>query len=452
MKHLHCLPILFVLLVSVCVPAQAFCAERPDSHNRTLRAGVFNFAGYHDRDDNGNLKGYGIDLLDLISGYSHLNFEPVGYDRSWADMLEMLKNGEIDIVTSARRTPEREETFAFSIPVGRNHTLLSKHVFNNKIQAGDYKTYDGMKIGAVAGSSQNKFMEDFAKNRGFSYTLIEYNSTKELEDALRDGTVDAILSSNLRKPHNETLLNIIRSGNFYAIVRKEDQDLINEINYAIQQMNINEGDWQNSIYYRHYGPDESALPQFSRRENSFISATALKDKKVRAVARKNIPPYSYVENGELKGILPDYFREAMKLAKLPYELVTPEDHAHYQDLVKSDSIDVVLDKIGTDAEAGSPTGPGLSTDPYMVTGLAMVTRADLHDAPRSVALPDVPRLNLRADLLKDKEIRNYPTQDDALNAVQAGEAEAAYVFPYTAQRFINSKPGSGLAFTMLDDN
>ena len=39
----------------------------------SVKAGVFYFDGYHIEDDEGRLTGYGTDLLQLISRYSHLN-------------------------------------------------------------------------------------------------------------------------------------------------------------------------------------------------------------------------------------------------------------------------------------------------------------------------------------------------------------------------------------------
>ena len=92
----------------------------------TVKAGVFFFDGYHMRDSNGVYTGYGIDLLNLISQYSHLNFVYTGYDKSWEEMLDMLERGEIDVVTSARKTKQRAETFATQqysiIHSGTKHT------------------------------------------------------------------------------------------------------------------------------------------------------------------------------------------------------------------------------------------------------------------------------------------------------------------------------------------
>lgn len=445
-----------LIIIAFCIchfsPANALCKDTPEKGNRTVRAGIFNFEGYHSKDKDGNLGGYGIDLLELLSEYSHLNFDLKGYEESWKNMQEMLKNGEIDLVSSARRTPEREKIYAFSLPVGRNQTILAKQLYNTSLKAGDYSTYNGMRIGAVAGSTQNKHLPEFAKDKGFTYTLIEYDSPTKLADALQAGDVDAILSSNLRKPHNETLLDIIRSDNFYIIARKEDQNLIDEINHAIEEMNLNEGDWQNDIYYRHYGPDASRIPEFSQRENAFIDSLNSMGKTVTAMARGNVPPYSYIEDGELKGILPDYFSKTMDLAGVPYKLIAPKTPEEYRKLTENNQVDVVLDKTSPNVTDENAQYTGFTTDPYLVTGLARVTRVDFNGPDRVVALSSSTPVNLDPDLIRHATVKQYPTASEALTAVKQGEADAAYILPHTAQMYMNRDPSNGLFYTMLDAN
>ena len=84
-------------------------AQRADI--QTVKAGIFYFDGYHMKDENESLTGYGIEVLKLVSQYSHLNFEYEGYEKSWDEMLVMLEDGSIDVVTSARKTEEWEEKF-----------------------------------------------------------------------------------------------------------------------------------------------------------------------------------------------------------------------------------------------------------------------------------------------------------------------------------------------------
>ena len=104
--------------------ADGLLISNGDEANRTVKAGVFAFDGYHMKDENGELYGYGIEVLEMISKYSHLNFDLVGYDSSWNDMLSMLESGEIDVVTSAAKTPDREAMFDYSLPIGVKSTVL----------------------------------------------------------------------------------------------------------------------------------------------------------------------------------------------------------------------------------------------------------------------------------------------------------------------------------------
>ena len=115
-------------------------ADEAQPTNRTVTAGIFSFEGYHMKDEHDSLTGYGIEFLNLVSEYSHLNFEYTGYEKSWDDMLTMLKNNKIDVVTSARRTDEREKDFDFSLPIGRNKTVLSIQVDNETLRRGAYST------------------------------------------------------------------------------------------------------------------------------------------------------------------------------------------------------------------------------------------------------------------------------------------------------------------------
>ena len=86
-----CVMIVFVLVASILFglfgssPAHA---ETAQTNIRTVKAGIFGFEGYHMKDDNGRLSGYGIEFLNLVSEYSHLNFEYTNYDKSWDETLQ----------------------------------------------------------------------------------------------------------------------------------------------------------------------------------------------------------------------------------------------------------------------------------------------------------------------------------------------------------------------------
>ncbi len=426
-------------------------ADSAQSGNRTVKAGIFSFEGYHMKDGDGRLSGYGIEFLNLVSEYSRLNFEYAGYDSSWDDMLTMLKNDEIDVVTSARKTPEREKDFDFSLPIGRNKTVLSIQVDNDDLRRGDYKTYNGMKVGVLKGSSQNESLAVFAEEKGIAdYGTEEYEDSAALAADLQSGKIDAILSSNLRKAENEKTLDIIEEADFYAIVKKGNTELLNEINYAIGQMDINEGDWQNVLFYKYYGPVYPSALSFTAREQEYIRQVVAGEKTITVTALGDRAPYSYTEGGELKGVIPDYFAEVMKLAGLPYGIVSPKDKDDYTSLAGANGVNVVIDSIGTDDTLNN-AGRGFNTESYMTAGMARVTRQDLKGSIKVVAVSEAQGKDLiDPQFLEGYTVRSYATGEEAMRAVQKREADAAYVYAYTAQMFINHDHNSSLYYSLMN--
>ncbi len=440
--------VILILSNSITVTA----ADGQSSNNRTVKAGIFYFEGYHMKDEEGRLTGYGIEFLNLVSEYSHLNFQYTGYDNSWNEMLTMLENGEIDMVTTARRTAEREDKFAFSLPIGRNSTVLSARADNLQLHSGDYKTYNGMTVGQLTGSSQNQSLVEFAQEKGFSFRVKEYEDSDELMAALQNGEIDAILSSNLRKAENEKTLDIIKEDNFYAIVRIDDRSLLNEFNYAIEQVDQNECDWKNVLFYCYYGTVYSNDLTFTEREKAYIQKVLSGEKKITITALGNREPYSYVEDGELKGILPDYFASVMEMAGLPYEIVVPKDREDYNTMLNTNGVDVVIDMLGSSATKEEAAYHGFNTDAYMTTGVARVTRQDFTGNIKRIAVSDSQSgIFISQKLSGDFEFVNYSTREAAMQAVLNKEVDAAYVYAYTAQLFVNRDTTNSLYYSIVND-
>ena len=146
-------------------------------------------------DSDGKRYGYGYDMMQNISKYLQCTFSYVGYDKSAKENEEMLRTGEIDIYTAAKKTPEREKEFIFSEhPAITATTCMNVKVGNRKIVAGDYSTYEGIRIGLLKRHTYNdRFETEFAQKKGLSYEIVYYDTPTELSNALINGDVDAIV-------------------------------------------------------------------------------------------------------------------------------------------------------------------------------------------------------------------------------------------------------------------
>ena len=368
-----------VLLVFVCVcmifsPQTAYAAEDSSQHE-TVKVGFFAMDGYHMMDEEGNRSGYGYDFLRLMARYWDVDYEYVGYDQSWDDMQQMLEDGEIDMVTSARKTPDREEKFDFSRPIGTNYGMLTVRSDNSTIVDGNYSTYNGMRVALLNGNTRNEEFADFADNKGFTYVPSYFDTTAEMEEALQSEKVDAIVTSSLRKTNNERIVDKFGSSDFYVIVKKGNTELLNEINYAIDQMNAVEGDWKTTLYNKNYESIETKNLEYTEQEKSIIAQYS-KDNPIRVLCDPTRYPYSYNENGEMKGIIPDYFRKIADYAGISYEFLTPATRDEYIAYQKNkEAADMSIDaRLETDNYAETKKW-GL-TAPFITMQLARVTRRE----------------------------------------------------------------------------
>ena len=232
-----------------------------------------------------------------------------------------------------------------------------------------------MRVALLNGNTRNKEFADFADNKGFTYVPSYFDTTAEMEEALQSEKVDAIVTSSLRKTNNERIVDKFGSSDFYVIVKKGNTELLNEINYAIDQMNAVEGDWKTTLYNKNYESIETKNLEYTEQEKSIIAQYS-KDNPIRVLCDPTRYPYSYNENGEMKGIIPDYFRKIADYAGISYEFLTPATRDEYIAYQKNkEATDMSIDaRLEIDNYAETKKW-GL-TAPFITMQLARVTRCD----------------------------------------------------------------------------
>ena len=438
-----------MLLLTALLPLSASAAETVSQHER-VRVGFFAMDGYHMMDENGNRSGYGYDFLRLMARYWDVDYEYVGYDKSWEEMQQMLIDGEIDMVTSARRTPEREELFDFSRPIGTNNGILTVRSDNSTIVEGKYSTYDGMRVALLRGNSRNDEFAEYARTKGFTYKSVYFDSAEEIAEALQNGTVDAIVTSSLRKMNNERILEKFGSSDFYVIVKKGNTELLNKINYAIDQMNAAEGSWKTTLYNENYEATDTKNLEYTEEEKRIIAQYS-KENPLHVLCDPTRYPYSYTENGEVKGILPDYFRKIADYAGLSYEFLVPatrDEYIAYQS--NKDAVNISIDaRLDTDNYAETKEW-GL-TAPYITMRMARVTRRDFDGKINVVTTVNQTASTSIEDVLAPgAEKLMCSTRQEMMEAVRDGKADAAFVYYYMAQAFINSDTTGTMTYTLLE--
>ena len=437
---------LFILLTTI-APA----AGEPTHERRTVRVGVLAQDGLCQKDANGRLSGYTIDLWQMAKRYMDVKVEYVGYGKNWNELLQMLEHGELDILTNAQKSPEREQIFAFTKPTGVTSGLLNVRADNTKFIAGDYATYNGMRIGTFRKDRSYEIFKKWAQEKGFTYQTTFYDTSTELYAAFLRGEVEAIIANSFRKPENEHTLDMFYTNNIYGIVRKDDTQLLNEFNYALNQMNASEGDWVHKLLYKYVNDTNTVKISFSQREQELIRQYQSGEKKLVVGVWTDRAPLSYVENGKLKGILPDLFDKIMQKAGIPYTIKLPKDKADYEKMCLDGSVDVIMDWRHDNIPLAEERDYALSKK-YLDTRIVLLKRNTLKEQPHIFAVENTTRLsNVEDKLVDDANIFLTNNVDESIRAVAYGKADATYLYYYMALYYLNQGSYKNLVYEILDN-
>ena len=445
LKRLVTLLVTFLCFLTIC-PINIIAEDE----HETIRVGFFHMDGYHMIDEDGNKSGYGYDFLRLMARYLDVEYDYVGYELGWKDMQRMLLEGEIDVLTSARKTPEREEIFDYSKPIGTNECMITVRSDNTKVIGQKYNTYDGLRVGLLKGNSRNNDFEKLADEKGFSYIPVYYEVFKDMEEGLQDGEVDALVSSSMRTTNNERIIEKFEPQDFYAIVKKGNTELLDKINYAIDQINNAEGDWQRELFNRYYASYDIKVLNFTPSEEELINSYK---KPLKVLCDPTRRPYSYVEDGEMKGILPDFFKNVADYIGLPYEFVICKDRNEYIWYQShTESIDIAIDARVSDTTI-EKNHYGASA-PYITMGVASIMRKDNKGDIKTIATVKQGSASneIEKEYAPNAEKIYFDTRQEAMKAVRDGKADITFAYYYMAQEFVNNDASGSLIYNYINDD
>ncbi len=446
-----------LMLVMCCFPVHA-AATVPKEDTPDYKVAFYAFDCYHMQDGNGKRYGYGYDMMQEISENLQCTFSYIGYDKSAAECEEMLKKGEIDIYTAAKKTPQREKIFAFSThPAITAKTCMNVKRGNHKVVAGKYATYNGLKIGLLKRHTYNGKFIQFTKSKGFDCDIIYYTTPTELSNALIDGEVDATVNSYIRTPEDEKTIEDFGETPYYFMTKKKNESLIHKIDASIDEMNIETPNWRSDLYNEYYGSQNSNT-EFTSEEKKLLKKMQASHTKITATMNPERNPYSWFDDGRGYGIIADIFTTTVNELDLEYEIIPASSKESYEKILVDGKVDICLDLDSYYEDEGKYKYK--MTDSYLTTSASLLHRRGSSGRINKVGVIE--------DNIAIKEIvsSTWPTAeiiyindiDDCTKAILNEKVDGILMMSYMAQKIarddtqnrfsVDIVPGGNLKFKM----
>ncbi len=174
-----------------------------------VRVGVDpDFAPYEWIDAKGNYLGLSADYIALVEQRLGVKFDIVK-NKSWAEILEMAQQGELDMLSNANKTPERERYLIFTEPYLNTPAIIISDSNNGFI--GTLDRLDGKRVTLEKGY----FMQELLTHDHPEIHLIPAKNVHEALSLVSSGKADAYIGDAAAANYavkREGMLNLSFSG------------------------------------------------------------------------------------------------------------------------------------------------------------------------------------------------------------------------------------------------
>ena len=294
-----------ILLAALCValilPRQVFASD-----TAPVRVGYFEGGDYMYHSAREEYGGYNYEFLQEISKLSGLTYEIIDTG-SWEHALELVAGGGIDILPAVYRTEERAEQMLFTDePICNIYTTLYVRADDTRYSYEDFDAFQGMLVGIIGGSEDGESFKSYCREHSVALTIVEYDETDELLDALEKGRLDGAATTYLGRSGNFHSVAQFAPTPLYIAVSKQRPELLEQINETINEILLRAPGYgyQRELYKKYLSPGADQIPVLSRDESEYAQSAGT----LRVAYDSSLPPISYRgADGSFQGVAADIF-------------------------------------------------------------------------------------------------------------------------------------------------
>lgn len=418
--------ILLCLILYITVIPLPVSAE--EAKYRTVRVGWYE-GTYNTTGPDGRRRGYSYEYQQAVAAHTGWKYEYV--EGSWAELMSMLKKGEIDLLGGISYAEERSDSMLFSeLPMGEDKYYLYVDPAHTDISTSDLSTLNGKRIGMLPDSVPARMFHEWEKSHGVSAQQVDITGAGDVRQKLQNHEIDGFIlneSPQWERDNISAVLLIGGSYNYFAISKKRP-DLKEELDQAMQKI-VKENPFYIEDLYKRYCSANS-LETLTDEEQNWLEQHGA----VRIGYLKNDVGVSFAdtESGETVGIINDYVSLAsgcLGEQAIEFQLTGFDSQEEELQALKDNRIDMIFHMNQNPYEAEQ--NDIILSNTVFEVNVAVLTGVEKFDenGENTVA---VSRGNLLGKWYisfnyPSWKIREYDTSAEVEKAVQSGEADCFVV-------------------------
>ena len=398
--------IFFIMLILFSISGNVFAETK-------LRVGYVPSFGFLEEDRAGHIRGYGYEYMEFLSRYGDWKFEYVP-GNSWRELGEKLQSGAIDIL------PAMPGDYRSLQNVTRTDHVVGRYPM--ELVTHDGKIIPHMRIGTISTNPPVPSFPAVARNEGFTYDLVNFNSFYDMEESYQRRELDGYIGPMLEPNKEKNVASVFDRQSYRILVRSDRKDLLAALNFAMDEMLMDQPDIRNKLndkYLRHGG---SPLI-LNKLEKDYLA----QKKKLTTTILVQQKPYAYKINGELRGIIPNLIKKFASDLNIEIEIIETNTPAEGENLIRQGKIDFVADAVCDFSWAETlnmaPTQSYLNLDYVSVTRRGNI----LNDSAVVACTPDLLYTkNFVFPLYPEDRRLYFATLQECFKAVSEGRADVLF--------------------------
>ena len=425
--YLSILAIIMLLFVSASgyaseIKSDGKTTQAMEEENKTVRVGYFPYSNFQEGSLGEHKQGAGYEYLQKISYITGWKYEYVY--ASFKECLDMLADGEIDILGSVSYTPERAESIDFSTYAeGTERYWIYTRENHANLADGDLKQMNGCRIGVADGSYQKKLLEKWLDSNHIRAEVVVCKGYDEMIEKLDAEKLEALVIPALSVNSDFIAIANIGVSDCYFGVSKSRPDLLKELNSALEEINNTETDYSSKLYARYEG---KAVINYAlnKEEKQWLDTH---EKTIRVGYLQDNLPFCGEENGKLTGILGTVLDTVQKKYGITIKAVPCSTGVQMNEELQSGKIDIA-GPIIQDLYTQEQFQVVLTNVIFDITPV-VIYQGEYSSSLSTIAATETSLYSeLMVSLLfPDAEIKQYDTQEECLEAVANGKAGATVI-------------------------